>query len=244
MLETGPKENQKITKDGLFFEDRRMSIVGFGNYPCDKKEKEEEEEQRKEEEEQRKEKEERSTTHPSDQTTKTTTTTTTTTPPKKKVLVAEDNPTNQLAIRQALKVIGKDCDVVDNGLKAVEAIADSGWDKYEAVLMDVMMPVMSGLQATRAIRELETNGSYQYSPLIGTPQKSSTQGSPRIPRRKFEKQTSLERLPIIACTSLNSDEDRQQCVESGMDGFLDKPVHIENLRSTLERTWFRRSTSF
>ena len=69
-----------------------------------------------------------------------------------KVLVAEDHPTNRKVIQIILEPFGVDLTLVGNGEEAVAAFADGGFD---AVLMDMQMPVMDGLTATRLIREHE-----------------------------------------------------------------------------------------
>ncbi len=65
-----------------------------------------------------------------------------------KVLVAEDNPLNQNTIRRLVTKLGHQVDVVANGREAVAAVAR---ESYDAVLMDVLMPEMDGLQAAEAI---------------------------------------------------------------------------------------------
>ncbi len=68
------------------------------------------------------------------------------------ILVAEDNPTNQLVARSMLETMGHKVQVVGDGEEAVDAILSRDLD---VVLMDVMMPRMDGLAATRAIRAMD-----------------------------------------------------------------------------------------
>ena len=73
-----------------------------------------------------------------------------------RVLLAEDHPVNQKVVQLLLEPYGVRVTVVDNGAQAVEAFRNG---VYDLVLMDMQMPVMDGLAATRAIRGLETAGT-------------------------------------------------------------------------------------
>ncbi|TCL08766.1 hypothetical protein BXY66_0804 [Shimia isoporae] len=80
-----------------------------------------------------------------------------------KVLAAEDNKTNQLVLRAMLKKTRVDLTIVPDGKKAVEAWTEG---QFEMVLMDINMPVMDGLEATRVIREVEKANMKEAIPII------------------------------------------------------------------------------
>jgi two-component system, sensor histidine kinase and response regulator len=115
-----------------------------------------------------------------------------------RVLVAEDNLVNQRVAKGIISKQGHDVDIAANGVEALEAVKRMS---YDLVFMDMQMPEMDGLEATRVIRGL---------------------GS------------SYERIPIIAMTANASPEDKQKCLDAGMDSFLSKPVRSENLRTILQ----------
>ncbi len=71
----------------------------------------------------------------------------------RRVLVVEDNPVNQMVAAGILEFLGYEHRIVDDGQAGVEAWSEGGWD---AILMDVQMPVLDGYAATRVIRERET----------------------------------------------------------------------------------------
>jgi CheY-like chemotaxis protein len=79
------------------------------------------------------------------------------------VLVAEDNSVNQLVIKTILHQAGITPTIVSNGLLAVEAWTGDDWD---IILMDIQMPEMDGVTATRAIRNAESAGSRRRTPII------------------------------------------------------------------------------
>ena len=114
-----------------------------------------------------------------------------------RILVTDDNPVNIKVAMYMLKKLGYKADRASNGLEAVRAHSENPYDIF---LMDVQMPVMDGIEATKKIRH-DSSG----------------------------KQPS-----IIAMTAGVTEIDRNKCQESGMDGFVSKPMKIDDLREALE----------
>jgi CheY-like chemotaxis protein len=80
-----------------------------------------------------------------------------------RVLLAEDHPTNRRVVELILDAAGVDLTCVENGAEAVEAWTGGGFD---LVLMDMQMPVMDGLTATRAIRDRESERGLARTPIV------------------------------------------------------------------------------
>lgn len=113
-----------------------------------------------------------------------------------RILLAEDNRVNQEVTCQLLDTMGIVVEVAENGLAALEMVKSH---RYDLILMDVQMPVMDGLQATLAIRQLP----------------------------------DLQTVPIIAMTANAYDEDRQKCLNAGMNDHLPKPISPDQLYGML-----------
>jgi len=123
------------------------------------------------------------------------------------ILVAEDNPINQRLVLELLKTRGHRAVLTSTGKEAIEAIEE---EDFDLVLMDVQMPEMDGLTATREIRKIEVHP------------KSSI----------FNRQYSI---PIIAMTAHAMKGDREKCLESGMDDYVSKPINVEELFGVIEK---------
>ncbi len=80
-----------------------------------------------------------------------------------RILLAEDNETNQMVALKTLERLGYQADAVDNGLEAIRAL-ETG--TYELVLMDLQMPEMGGLEATRHIRKQDSSALSPDIPII------------------------------------------------------------------------------
>jgi len=130
-----------------------------------------------------------------------------------RILLAEDNITNQQVAVGILRKFGLKADAVANGEEVLQALADI---PYDLVLMDVQMPGMDGLEATRRIRERE-----KTQPLPPSTLASTLPGS--------------QGIPIIAMTAHALARDREQCLSAGMNDYVSKPVDPQALAAVLEK---------
>ena len=80
-------------------------------------------------------------------------------------LAAEDNEINAEILKEVLSIENATCEIVENGQLAVERFAASAEGEFDAILMDVQMPVMNGYEATKAIRALN-RGDAGEIPII------------------------------------------------------------------------------
>jgi CheY-like chemotaxis protein len=83
---------------------------------------------------------------------------------EKSIMLVEDNKLNQRLMESSLRRFGFHIDLANNGLEAVE-LYQAQPEKYCLIIMDIMMPVMDGLESTRQIRIFEQGKSYRV-PII------------------------------------------------------------------------------
>ncbi len=138
------------------------------------------------------------------------------------VLLVEDNEINQQVAKEILEGAGLKITLATNGQEAVDAVKENA---YDAVLMDVQMPVMDGYTATRKIREWETEVRGQRS-------EDRERGSALSPQ-------STE-LPIIAMTAHAMAGDEDKSLQAGMNGHVTKPIDPDQLFATLQE-WIKPS---
>ena len=112
---------------------------------------------------------------------------------KLKIIMAEDNMVNQEVVKSALKNLGHQCTIVENGREVIARWKEGG---YDIIFMDVHMPEMDGLEATETIRNLEENF------------------------KSDKTMSNYKRVPIVAMTACAMDGDKEKCLAVGMDDYI------------------------
>ncbi|MBT3209980.1 MAG: response regulator [Bacteroidetes bacterium] len=116
------------------------------------------------------------------------------------ILLAEDNPINQRVAIFNIKKLGHTIDIAENGKIAFDMFKSK---KYDLVLMDIQMPIMNGIEATKKIRNYESEN-----------EKSN-------------------KTKVIAMTASAMKGDKERFIAAGMDDYISKPFHPSELRKLL-----------
>jgi CheY-like chemotaxis protein len=138
----------------------------------------------------------------------------------KTILIAEDVDINREIIEALLESTGVSIDFAVDGEDAVNKFTSP--NNYQLILMDLHMPNVDGLEATRRIRSIEE--SRRNNGAIESPSET--------PKQLLEFPAGI---PIIAMTANVFREDVERCLAAGMNGHLGKPVEIDKVISTLSR---------
>jgi CheY-like chemotaxis protein len=151
------------------------------------------------------------------------------------LLLVEDNEINQQVAQEILEGAGLNDTLATNGQEAVNAVKERS---YDAVLMDVQMPVMDGYEATRKIRELQLIAHSSKLKADGREQKADDSGS-RLESGGRQPVTRGQRpVPIIAMTAHAMAGDEQKSLEAGMNDHVTKPIDPDQLFATLQK-WIK-----
>ena len=119
------------------------------------------------------------------------------------ILVAEDNPVNQQVICAMLDGVGFSHQLAKNGAEAVEMFYET---RPRLVLMDISMPLLDGLEATRKIRQIENAMEIEVEPV-----------------------------PIIGVSAHAINDDRERCLGAGMNDYIAKPISPNRLIEVIYR---------
>ena len=116
------------------------------------------------------------------------------------ILLVEDNETNLKFMLMLMKELGYKITVAKNGLEAIDTVANHDFD---LIFMDIQMPKLNGLEATKIIRNLENK---HYIPIIG------------LSANAFQ-------------------EDINEAISIGMDGYLSKPIQVKDIALTIKKIY-------
>ena len=144
------------------------------------------------------------------------------------VLLVEDNEINQQVAMEILQGAGLIVTVANDGQQGLDAAKK---DQYDAILMDIQMPVMDGYAATRRIRKWEEGLKAQSSMLNG-------KDSDELSAFSFQPSARAKRVPIIAMTAHAMAGDDKKSIEAGMNDHVTKPIDPDQLFATLQK-WIK-----
>ncbi len=140
-----------------------------------------------------------------------------------RILVVDDNEANRFLVKSMLRRDRHQVAEAKDGLEALRLLTEER-DPFDVVLMDVQMPVMDGLTVTKIIRACEQEACCLDSlPL------------PEELREQLCLRLKGGHLPVVALTAHNLKEDRERCLESGMDEYAVKPFQIKDIYDVIFR---------
>jgi signal transduction histidine kinase/CheY-like chemotaxis protein len=137
----------------------------------------------------------------------------------KTILIVEDIEINREIISGIMEETGASTENAMNGREAVEMF-EKNPEKYDMILMDIQMPEMDGLEATRRIRAFEE-----------ARQQEEFNKAPEFPRKNSKEYP--QGVPIVAMTANAFADDVKNCLNAGMNAHVSKPIEIDDLFSTL-----------
>ncbi len=152
-----------------------------------------------------------------------------------KVMLVEDHPVNQKLVKIILTSAGYNVDIAENGESAVELFKKAPSDeKYNIIFMDIQMPVMDGITATKQIREYELGQiKKQHDKIIM--QIDSENIISKKEREMIFENINNKFTPIIAMTANVIKGDRDICLNSGMNDYIAKPIKKETVIEMIKK---------
>lgn len=121
---------------------------------------------------------------------------------KERILIVEDNQINQMLLKSVINKLGFYTEVANNGLEAIEKFK---LYPYDIIFMDIQMPKLNGIEASKVIRKIESEKRRTFSPV-----------------------------KIIALTANTQKSDKKACKHAGMDEFISKPINPDQIKALLD----------
>ena len=172
----------------------------------------------------------------------------------KRILVVEDNDDNMLLVRFMLEETGYEVIEARDG---AEGVALAVQEKPDLVIMDIQLPDIDGLEATRRIRNLECGlrnkieeGPYSESEIPGPDladqddvmekevwEASKSNGISKSTRARAGRnlKSQIKKIPIVALTSFAMAGDREKTLAAGCTGYIEKPINPDTFMEEIEK---------
>ncbi len=142
-----------------------------------------------------------------------------------RILVVDDNKPNRYVAKTLLQRDNHQIVEAENGLEALEILRDHHFD---VILMDVQMPDMDGLTATKIIRACEEK---KFQPAVDY-------SLPKELTQALQYRLTGGHMPVVALTAHAMQEDKQRCLEAGMDGYTVKPFKKNKIYRVVQQTGY------
>lgn len=131
-----------------------------------------------------------------------------------RILIAEDDKVSEILMKNYLKNYGE-CVTADNGEKALNIfMSEFDENPFSLICLDIMMPVMTGLEALKKIREFENSKNI----------------------------TGLDHAKIIMTTALNQKAEVLEAFKSGCEAYIVKPISKSDIKKALENLGIEEKT--
>ena len=144
-----------------------------------------------------------------------------------RILVVDDNESNRFLAKAMFQKDNHQIVEAENGLEALRILLDHHFD---VILMDVQMPIMDGLTVTKIIRACEQK-KYQSVDNHTLPTEVTEEFTEALQYR-----LTGGHMPVVALTAHAMKEDKQRCLEAGMDGYAVKPFKTKEIYRAFQQT--------
>jgi CheY-like chemotaxis protein len=154
-----------------------------------------------------------------------------------RILLVEDNLLNQRLTKMMLAKSGYRVEVASNGKEAVKKYATSPQD-FDLIFMDIQMPEMDGIDATKEIRRYE-----EQSRVMSQESRDGDGFMVYVERKGRDPEPAVHHIPIVAMTAHAMKGDKEKFLKAGMDDYIAKPIKREIVFEILEKFIFNNKVS-
>ncbi len=143
-----------------------------------------------------------------------------------RILVVDDNESNRFLAKAMFQKDNHQVVEAENGLEALRVLLEH--HQFDVILMDVQMPIMDGLTVTKIIRACEQK---KYKPI-------ADHALPLEFTKALQYRLTGGHMPVVALTAHAMKEDKQRCLDAGMDGYAVKPFKTKEIYHAFRQAWY------